>query len=462
MAVAVKHSPETSTGNPFDRMPVVSLVGMVYVLSSLVIVFKLLPMLWVNLFHPGEELSKTPFSSQALLGLVMLGAATGLVVLGGRLLGSRAMPGVKAGIFVSLVGFLFLLLLTRWFSLWVEHFIYNDSLFGSNGPTVGIVLVAVFFGGLLLLGVRWFNRPSFEKSMIGLENQGWFTGSAYKKQQGMKVRRGTILGILLLIGAGIYTMIAHKTLERGPADWALNIPFTGMVTVTNDTAGDADRQKLRKAANTPGAEGNDSQWVLDRYKLRDINDEVDPAKYVKIYNPEKVDTEFKDGEIVPRDKYEKEMQQLANAKGYNEFDRATKKWTRKVGDRVEDFPGYAVKPEPASGEVTYTSITILPAVRFTLPLVLLGLTLWFAWRVVNVPTFADFLIATEAELNKVSWTTRRRLYQDTIVVLVTVFLMAAYLFAMDQFWSHLLSWKPIGVIVINKQDTAKGTDQKPW
>ncbi len=33
--------------------------------------------------------------------------------------------------------------------------------------------------------------------------------------------------------------------------------------------------------------------------------------------------------------------------------------------------------------------------------------LWLAWRVVNVPSFADFLIATEAELNKVSWTTRR-------------------------------------------------------
>ena len=33
----------------------------------------------------------------------------------------------------------------------------------------------------------------------------------------------------------------------------------------------------------------------------------------------------------------------------------------------------------------------------------------------------DFLIATEAEMNKVSWTTRKRLVKDTIVVLVTVF-----------------------------------------
>jgi preprotein translocase SecE subunit len=79
--------------------------------------------------------------------------------------------------------------------------------------------------------------------------------------------------------------------------------------------------------------------------------------------------------------------------------------------------------------------------------------------------FADFLIATEAELNKVSWTTRKRLYQDTIVVLVTVVLMAFYLFAMDQVWQHVLSWRPIGVIVMGEDDTQgapKNTDQKPW
>ena len=52
--------------------------------------------------------------------------------------------------------------------------------------------------------------------------------------------------------------------------------------------------------------------------------------------------------------------------------------------------------------------------------------LWRAWRgMVNFPAFADFLIATEAEMNKVSWTTRKRLVQDTIVVLTTVVLMTA-------------------------------------
>ncbi len=114
--------------------------------------------------------------------------------------------------------------------------------------------------------------------------------------------------------------------------------------------------------------------------------------------------------------------------------------------------------------MAYAALPLLPDLRYTLPLLVIALTLWAGWRIVNMPAFADFLIATEAELNKVSWTTRKRLYQDTIVVLVTVLLMAVYLFAMDQAWTHLLSWRQIGVIVVpeDKADANKSTDQKPW
>jgi preprotein translocase SecE subunit len=83
---------------------------------------------------------------------------------------------------------------------------------------------------------------------------------------------------------------------------------------------------------------------------------------------------------------------------------------------------------------------------------LLGLTvLWLSWRMVNMPTFADFLIATEAEMNKVSWTSRKRLVQDTIVVLTTMFLMTAFLFFVDLFWGWLLSLKFIGVLPPTKE-----------
>src|SRR4029077_5664042 len=108
--------------------------------------------------------------------------------------------------------------------------------------------------------------------------------------------------------------------------------------------------------------------------------------------------------------------------------------------------------------------TLLPDVRFTVPLLLAAVSLWFAYRVVNLPVFADFLIATEAEMNKVSWTTQRRLVQDTIVVLVTVVLMAFYLAFCDLSWKSVLSWKHIGVLQIpeDRPETTQPVEDRPW
>ena len=50
------------------------------------------------------------------------------------------------------------------------------------------------------------------------------------------------------------------------------------------------------------------------------------------------------------------------------------------------------------------------------------------FRIVHFPPFAEFLIATEAEMNKVSWTNKDDLIRATTVVLVTVVLMAVFLF----------------------------------
>jgi preprotein translocase SecE subunit len=94
-------------------------------------------------------------------------------------------------------------------------------------------------------------------------------------------------------------------------------------------------------------------------------------------------------------------------------------------------------------------------VHLILP-VLLGLALiWLAWRIVNWPTFADFLIATEAEMNKVSWTTRKRLFADTIVVLTTVFLFTAFLFVVDIIWIKVLSAPYIQVLLIDPREQAQ-------
>ena len=56
---------------------------------------------------------------------------------------------------------------------------------------------------------------------------------------------------------------------------------------------------------------------------------------------------------------------------------------------------------------------------------------WIIFRLVQFPPFVEFLIATEAEMNKVSWTSRDDLYRATTVVLSTVVLMAVFLFGVD-------------------------------
>src|SRR5207248_11144136 len=91
-------------------------------------------------------------------------------------------------------------------------------------------------------------------------------------------------------------------------------------------------------------------------------------------------------------------------------------------------------------------VTVMTDLRYVAPVVLMALTLWVAFRAVNLPTFAEFLIATEAEMNKVSWTSRKRLIQDTLVVLITTFLMTLFLLVVDLFWGWLLSMKYIEVL----------------
>lgn len=77
--------------------------------------------------------------------------------------------------------------------------------------------------------------------------------------------------------------------------------------------------------------------------------------------------------------------------------------------------------------------------RFGLPGALALLGIWISFRLVNIPSFADFLIAVEAEMNKVSWPTRQELVRSSIVVILLILVMALILFGYDVFWRQLLS-----------------------
>jgi preprotein translocase subunit SecE len=77
--------------------------------------------------------------------------------------------------------------------------------------------------------------------------------------------------------------------------------------------------------------------------------------------------------------------------------------------------------------------------QYLMPITLAFVGVWIAYRVVNIPSFADFLIAVEAEMNKVSWPTRTELFRSSLVVILLLFFLAAILFAYDVFWRQLLS-----------------------
>ena len=84
------------------------------------------------------------------------------------------------------------------------------------------------------------------------------------------------------------------------------------------------------------------------------------------------------------------------------------------------------------------------AVFYGVPVLVGFVFAWLIYRLLQFPPFVDFLIATEAEMNKVSWTSKEDLKRATIVVLVTVAVMAIFLFGVDWIWSNLLQL--IGVL----------------
>jgi preprotein translocase SecE subunit len=277
-----------------QQLVISSFLGALFVLFSLGLIFGQLPLSWDLL--PLDN----PFLSEALLFIVTMGVIAALGLVARKLEGPHPPPGFRAGTAVASFG----LFLTLLISLGLGNSVTEQGVFG--------LAVALVVAGLLVLAQVWlFRRPGFHRRILRLEAQGWFHFGQYKGSQGVRVRRATLVGLLVVIGCGIYTMISHGTLGRG--DWIIDVPGT-------------------------------------------------------------------------------------------EF-----------------------------------ALHLMFRVELIGPVIILFVLIFIAWRVVNWPVFADFLIATEAELNKVSWTTRRRLTQDTIVVLVTVLLMAMFLFVVDVIWIRALS-----------------------
>lgn len=321
MATAVETSSKPQAPSPPAGLVGASLIGAIYVLAALAVVLYAVPALWTQLV--GDAFAGNRLLEGAVSVTLKIGAIIALVWFGTALIGSNPPRGLRGGIFLMVLAAALIFFITCWIGV---------SVLGMPGQIfTAIVAFALLFGAFKL-----FTSLRGERWMLALEEQGWFHGKSYKRVLGLKVRRLTLLGILILGASGVYSLYFQGAL---PDSWTVSIPFT----------------------------------------------------------------------------------------------------------QQEGAP-----------ESTPKTFTLLTDSKITIPLILIGLTFWFAYRMVNVPTFAEFLIATEAEMNKVSWTSRKRLAQDTVVVLVTTFLMALFLFVVDVFWGWLLSTNTVGVLPPKPTDKQKG------
>jgi len=73
--------------------------------------------------------------------------------------------------------------------------------------------------------------------------------------------------------------------------------------------------------------------------------------------------------------------------------------------------------------------------NYVIPFLIGVVGLWLGYRIVNYTRFADFLIAVEAEMNKVSWPGKTELWSASCVVIFVIFAMALALFSFDIIWT---------------------------
>jgi preprotein translocase SecE subunit len=82
-------------------------------------------------------------------------------------------------------------------------------------------------------------------------------------------------------------------------------------------------------------------------------------------------------------------------------------------------------------EAFHDRVAMGVSVAFLVAFCLLGF-----W-ITNKPTNVDFLIATDSEMKKVNWTSRRELIGSTRIVIIFMFTVAIFLFVVDILFGYL-------------------------
>ncbi|NBY03088.1 MAG: preprotein translocase subunit SecE [Planctomycetes bacterium] len=426
MASTIKNKFESNPTSVNANPAIYSLGFLVLFIALAYALLQLLPLVWF-------ELLKFPPTSTSNITLAIIGFGLGIfsLVIIGKTKIFQELPGLKAGILVGFVITLANLYFDSWWGKFTETLVYDKRFFpesfGMGLAGAGAALAAI--GSFIL-----FFRPDNLKLFTRIEEQGWFSRESFKQNQGSKIRRGTIICLLILFGTGIMVLVRNDTLARNGSNWKIEIPYTGKVKINPDKTADA-LSLLQAEGYNP-----ENQLLVSREAYRKANSAIDPNLFVKI-GLLTGDSKYKIGEIVSKDAFQEESRELLK------------------NDRK---PAESIPLKSAEGTVIYKSLILLPGIQFSGPILLIILSVWISWKVVNIPVFADFLIATEAEMNKVSWTTNKKLFHDTIVVLTTLVLMSLFLFVMDQFWRIFLT--KAGVLRFGQDSVQKNTsvDLKKW
>lgn len=113
------------------------------------------------------------------------------------------------------------------------------------------------------------------------------------------------------------------------------------------------------------------------------------------------------------------------------------------GRMVRQFTFFAVAVVAAFGCITLANGPMMSSPKeyqVGVPGAVWVVSCWVAFRLVNFPRFADFLVSVESELEKVTWPGRQEVVQATVVVLCTMFFLGLFLFLIDLVWTWLFSF----------------------
>lgn len=300
---------------------------------------------------------------------------------------------------------------------------------GQQAFLISAVLVV-----FLTIGARLFISRFLTRSAVAaMDDQGWTSLGSFKRVQGQRVRRLTMITLLIAVVSG-----AMSLMNAGyGARWFAEFPLSGKFEIV-----DPHDAKYNKIPLKAGDSFSREQYQTLQNDLKDLVLVGGEAVSVTIDGAE---SSFKPGDLIPRDLAKKIQNILRDG--------------RREGDNQELKTSEAVLPE--TRKIDQLGMLLLPEGQ--LKVVALSIIGFFLiWRLVNVPSFADFLIATDSEMSKVSWPPLKKLWRDTLVVVTGMFLMGGMIMAMDWVWRGVLTSISVLQFPATTDDKNRSEDLKPW